>query len=130
MAKAKTNRASTEPALMVPKPAKRKKKKQLGFEDPPLENCQVCKIRANPPYVIIARHHIDNKKMGGRNNDPAFHSPENRIDVCEGPCANNCHKKADQRKPGYSKADLLKAKREDESRRELYETLVAHRKDR
>ncbi len=109
---------------MFPKMGKKKKKKQLGFDTPPLDYCQYCGLQANWPYVIIERHHIDNKKMGGRNDDPSFHSPKNRIDLCEGPCANGCHKNADQRKPGYQKKDLLRKKAEDEARLKEYQELI------
>ncbi len=124
MAKAKSNRIANVPALAFPKPGPKKKKKQLGFEDPPLDHCQYCGIHVSWPDVIIARHHINNKKMGGRNDDPLFHSPENRIDLCEGPCATGCHKKADQRATGYTPDELRLKKQEDIQRQKEYESLV------
>jgi hypothetical protein len=99
----------------IPKPPPKKKKKQLGFDTPPLDHCQVCGIQASWPYVVIERHHIEGKQMGGRNNDPAFHSPDNRVDVCEGPCSSGCHKNADQHKPGFTPDELREAKRKDEA---------------
>lgn len=111
----------------IPKSGSKRKKKQLGFDTPPLGYCQYCGITASYPYVIIERHHIDNKKAGGRNDDPYFHSPENRIDLCEGPCSSGCHKKADQRKPGYLKADLLKKKEEDLVRVKEYNEIIDRR---
>ncbi len=108
--------------MMFPKPGPKPKKKQLGFDTPPLDYCQVCGIGVSLPYVIIERHHIDGKQMGGRNDDPEFHSPENRIDVCGGPCSNGCHRKSDSGE--YSKKFLREAKRKDEARQRMYQNII------
>ncbi len=95
--------------MMFPKPGKKQKRKRPGFDTPPAEECQVCGISVNPPFVIIERHHINPVGMGGTWNIKTA-DPENRIDICKGTGSNHCHDMAQQYEEGYKPGDLRRIK--------------------
>ena len=93
----------------VPKPKFRKKKKRKGFEGNASKWCQYCGMTG----VMISRHHIIKRSQGGPD------TPENRIDLCDGPGSKQCHLYADQKREGYKPEDLRKKKAEAERWTEL-----------
>jgi len=88
---------------------KRKKRKRPEFDTPPADKCQICGIEASPPYVFIERHHIKPVGMGGSWSKICY-CDENRIDICNGPCSNGCHHKAQTYQEGYKPDDLRRIK--------------------